>query len=308
MTLGGVELELRQIKYFIEVAKREHVTEAANSLHVAQSAVSRQIAKLEEELGVDLFIREGRNVRLTPIGEVFLKRMEQAIHVIEDAEQVIKEYTDPEKGTIYIGFVSSLALYILPTLISAFRRDYPNVKFKLVQGTYHELKGYVIKGKTNMALLAPVPIQEKRLKGTVLSTENIVALLPVKHPKAKQKSVKLHELRDESFIMFPENYILRDIIVQACEQIGFTPNITFEGDDIDAIKGLVSAGLGISLVPDSTLVENLPRATVIVPVIEPAVTRTIGMIIPKDRELLPTEQIFYEFVIEFFSRLEQFQK
>lgn len=300
-------MELRQIKYFIEVAKREHVTEAANHLHVAQSAVSRQIAKLEEELGVDLFIREGRNVRLTAIGEVYLERMEQALQIIEDAKQVINEYTDPEKGTIYIGFASSLALYILPTVISAFRKAYPNVNFKLVQGNYYELKESVIKGKTNMALLAPVPMQEKRLKGKVLSTEHIVALLPANHPKANQKSLKLHQLRNENFILFPENYILRDIIVKACEQIGFKPTISFEGDDIDAIKGLVSAGLGISLVPESTLVEALPRSTVRIPVKEPIVTRTVGIIIPEDRELLPTEKIFYEFVIDFFSHLERFQ-
>ena len=79
------EMELRQIQYFMEVAKREHVTEAADALHVAQSAVSRQIFNLEAELGVDLFIREGRNVRLTPIGKIFLEHMEEAMNVIENA-------------------------------------------------------------------------------------------------------------------------------------------------------------------------------------------------------------------------------
>jgi LysR family transcriptional activator of glutamate synthase operon len=300
-------MELRQIKYFIEVAKREHVTEAANHLHVAQSAVSRQIAKLEEELGVQLFIREGRNVRLTPIGDIFLEHMEKAMHVIDDAERVIQEFTDPERGTIHIGFVSTLALYILPTLISAFRKEYPDVQFKLTQGSYYELKDYVIKGKTNMALLAPVPMDNKRLIGRVLSTEEIVALLPTNHPKRNQTSLRLTDLRDESFIMFPESYILRHIIVQACEQHGFTPNVSFEGDDIDALKGLVAAGLGVSLVPESSLVDNLPRTTVRIPLIEPTVTRSVGIIIPAERELLPTEKIFYEFVIDFFSRLEGFQ-
>lgn len=300
-------MELRQIKYFIEVAKREHVTDAANHLHVAQSAVSRQIAKLEEELGVSLFIREGRNVRLTPIGEIFLEHMEQAIHVIDDAERVIQEYTDPEKGTIHIGFVSSLALYILPTLISSFRKAYPDVKFKLTQGTYYELKDYVIKGRTNMALLAPVPMDDKRLKGTVLSTEKIVALLPLNHPKAKQTIIGLTELRDESFIMFPESYILRHIIVQACEQQGFVPKVGYEGEDIDALKGLVATGLGISLVPESSLIDHLPRGTVRIPLQAPAITRSVGIVIPRDRELLPTEKLFYEFIKDYFNRLEGFQ-
>src|SRR5690625_2311149 len=109
-----MKMELRQIKYFIEVAQREHVTEAANALHVAQSAVSRQIFNLEEELGVDLFIREGRTVRLTRIGQVFLEHMEKAMNVIDDAKQEVEEYLDPDKGTLQIGFSASLASYILP--------------------------------------------------------------------------------------------------------------------------------------------------------------------------------------------------
>ena len=300
-------MELRQIRYFIEVAKKEHVTEAANSLHVAQSAVSRQIAKLEEELEVDLFIREGRNVRLTPIGEIFLEHMEQALQVIEDAKQVITEYTDPKKGTIHVGFASSLALFIMPTIISTFRKLYPDVQFHFIQGNYRELKDFVIQGKTNMAFLAPFPAHEKRLNGKVLSTERISALLPGGNKLARQKSIKLHQLREENFILFPKNYILRDIIVEACEQVGFQPNITLEGDTIDSLKGFVSAGLGISLIPESALTESIPRSTVRVPIVDPVVTRTVGIIIPEDRELLPTEKVFYEFVVDFFSRLERFQ-
>lgn len=300
-------MELRQILYFIEVAKREHVTRAADSLHVAQSAVSRQLFKLEEELGVDLFIREGRNVRLTPIGRVFLEHMERATHVINDALQVIEEFTDPEQGTIHIGFPSSLATYILPTAISAFREQYPNAKFKLTQGSYYDLKEAVKKGEINLALLAPVPMNETKLIGSVLFTENIVALLPKSHPLANERYIQLNQLRQESFVLFPENYVLRDIIIESCKRAGFAPKVSFEGEDIDSIKGLVSAGLGISLVPEITLVDNVPHAAVRVPVTEPNVTRSVGVVIPSDRQLLPTEKLFYEFLQDFFQRLEKFQ-
>lgn len=301
-------MELRQIRYFIEVAKREHVTEAAHALHVAQSAVSRQIFNLEAELGVDLFIRKGRNVKLTPIGKIFLDHMEQAIHVIEDAKQVIREYTDPERGTIHIGFSSSLASYILPTAISAFRDQYPHVQFELHQGSYHDLQDAVIKGAVNIALVAPVPMEHDQIKGSILFTERIVALLPMNHPLAHLSSIKLNEFRDDSFVLYPSGFILREIIERHCKQIGFQPKVSFEGKDIDAIKGLVSAGLGISLIPEITLVDHLPRATVTVPIIEPEITRTVGMMIPTDRQLLPTEQLFYEFLQDFFARLEKFQK
>lgn len=300
-------MELRQIKYFIEVAKREHVTEAANALHVAQSAVSRALANLEMELGMDLFIREGRNVRLTPIGRIFLEHMQQAVKVIADASQIIEEYTDPERGTVNVGFPSSLATYILPTAISAFRKEYPNVKFQLHQGSYRYLKEAVVRGDINMALLGPVPMDDKKLDGQILFTENVVALLPADHRLAHAKALKLNELRNDAFVLFAKGFVLRDLVENACHQLGFQPNVSFEGEDIDAIKGLVSAGLGVSLVPEITLIENLPRSTVRVPIIEPQVKRSVGMLIPKERELLPTEKLFCQFLHDFFSRLEEFQ-
>ncbi|WHY86277.1 LysR substrate-binding domain-containing protein [Neobacillus novalis] len=300
-------MELRQIQYFIEVAKREHVTEAAHALHVAQSAVSRQIVNLEAELGVDLFIREGRNVKLTPIGSLFLEQMEQAMKLIDNAKREVEEFLDPEKGTIRIGFPSSLAAYILPTCISAFRERYPQVKFQLNQGSYPYLIDGVIKGDFDLALLGPVPKKEKKIKGRTLFTENIVALVPHTHPLASKRILTLSELREDSFVLFPNGFVLREIIVNACNQLGFQPKVSFEGQDIDAIKGLVSAGLGVTLIPEITLIDSLPRSTVKIPITEPNVSRTVGVIIPSERELLPTEKLFYEFLSEFFSILNSFQ-
>lgn len=291
----------------MEVAKREHVTEAAEVLHVAQSAVSRQIFNLEAELGVDLFIREGRSVRLTRIGRIFLEHMEQAVHVIDDARQIIKEYTDPEKGTIHIGFSASLASYILPTAISYFRKEHPHVQFVLNEGPYRELIESVIRGEINMALLGPLPQDEKKIKSSVLFTEDIVALLPSNHPLADRASIKLTELREDPFILFPQGYVLHDVIMEGSLQRGFHPQVAFEGKDLDAIKGLVSAGLGVTLLPEVTLVDNLPRATARVPVVDPSLKRTVGVVIPAERELLPTEKVFFEFIRAFFQRLEHFQ-
>lgn len=301
-------MELRQIKYFIEVAKREHVTEAANALHVAQSAVSRQIFKLEEELGVDLFVRKGRNVKLTTVGKMFLEHMEQAINVIDHAKQVVNEYTDPKRGTIHIGFTSTLAAFILPTVISAFREKYPDVQFKLKQMSHIALKEALLKGDLNVALIAPVPTDEALIDGSVLFSEKIMALLPINHPLASEKAITLRQLKNDMFVLFPEGYVLREMIEEGCLQFGFQPNIAFVGEDIDAIKGFVSAGLGVSCVPEISVVNNVPRATVAIPIVEPKLTRTVGVMIPTDRRLLPTENLFYEFTKAFFLRLEMFQK
>jgi len=294
-------MELRQIKYFIEVARREHITEAADYLHIAQSAVSRQILNLEMELGVRLFIREGRNVRLTPVGRLFLERMEQAIQVIEKAKREIEESLDPKQGTIRIGFPSSMAAYVLPTVVSEFRELYPDVKFQLRQGSYRHLIETVIKGDIDLALLGPVPEGDNRIQGHVLFLENLVALLPSRHPLAGESSIRLQQLSEDTFVLFPKGFVLRTMVDNACQSSGFQARVSFEGEDIDAIKGLVAAGLGVSLVPEITLIDSVPRTTARVPVIEPFVTRTVGVITPADRELLPTEQLFLKFLKQFFA-------
>lgn len=295
-------MEIRQLKYFMEVARREHMTEAAEALHVAQSAVSRQIGNLESELGVALFIRQGRRVRLTPIGRVFLESASQAMKMLDTATREVKEILDPERGTIRISFPISMAAYILPTAISAFREQYPEAKFQLKQATYYELIDLVLDGEYNMALLGAVPMHEEEVEGHILFTERIVALLPINHPLAHEPALKLTQLKDEPFIFLPQGMQLREMLVDACRVQGFDPKVAFEGDDVDALKGLVSASLGISLLPEVTLIDNFPRSTVKVPIIDPSVLRTVGIITPMDRSLLPTEKIFFDFLKDFFSK------
>ncbi|SFJ77367.1 LysR family transcriptional regulator [Thermoflavimicrobium dichotomicum] len=301
-------MELRQLQYFIEVAKREHVTEAAHSLHVAQSAVSRQIANLEAELGVQLFFREGRNVKLTPLGKIFLEHAETALREIEKAKQEIEEFLDPERGCIRIGFPSSLASYVLPTVISAFRAKYPKISFQLRQGTFHFLIDAVVKGEIDIAFIAPVPVEIKEVQGRILFSDKVVALLPANHHLAHYPALRINQLKDESFALFPKGFVLQELVVKACHQMGFEPKVAFEGEDIDAIKGLVATGLAVTLLPEVTLIDSIPRGTVKIPISEPDLSRTVGVIIPKKRNLPPSEQLFYEFITKFFTILDQFSQ
>lgn len=301
------KMELRQLQYFAEVAKREHVTEAAAHLHVAQSAVSLQISKLEDELGVSLFERVGRNVKLTQIGKSFLTHVKKALKELDNAKQHVEEFLDPEQGTIKVGYPTSLASHLLPTIVSAFREKNPKISFHLNQGSYASLIEAVKNGDLDLAFLGPVPTNEADIKGTTLFTESLSALVHIGHPLAKNKSLSLTDLRSDDFVLFPKGYVLRQLVVDACKQAGFSPNITSEGEDMDALKGLVSAGIGMTLLPDSTISESVPRFTVKIPVVDPKVTRTVGIIIPKTREIAPSEKIFYQFVINFFAILEQYK-
>ncbi|WP_249870069.1 LysR family transcriptional regulator [Oceanobacillus saliphilus] len=305
-------MEIRQIQYFMEVAEREHMTDAADAMHVAQSSVSRQILNLENELGVELFIREGRNVKLTPIGKIFLERMKQVMNLMEEAKREVIEYLNPEKGTVRIAFPISMAAYTLPSIIYAFRTRYPEAKFQMSNALYDDLIDGVVKGNFNLAMIAPMPNKNKvkKINGTTLFTENIVALIPHNHPLATKTSIMLQELKNDPFVVLPEGYIFREQVIQACQQAGFSPNIAFEGKDIDALKGLVSASLGVALMPEMTLVDNTPRSTVTIPLsdVSLSLTRTVGVIYPTQRKLLPTEELFYQFLLESYERLNEFRK
>ncbi|WP_077621837.1 LysR family transcriptional regulator [Sediminibacillus massiliensis] len=300
-------MELRQLRYFMEVAEREHVSEAAANLHVAQSAISRQIANLEGELGVELFEREGRNVKLTQIGKVFLKHTRTAMKAIDHAKKQIDEYLDPERGTIKIGFPTSLASHLLPTVISEFKKKYPNIAFQLRQGSYNFLVEAVKNRELDLAFLGPVLSNDPEIDGNILFTENISALLPETHQLAERDSIHLRDLRNEDFVLFPDGFILRKIAMDGCRQAGFTPRISSEGEDLDAIKGLVSAGIGVTLLPESVFSESTPRFTKKLVINTPHLRRTVGIIKPSNRNLAPSERVFYQFVKDFFSMLQQFQ-
>jgi LysR family transcriptional regulator, transcription activator of glutamate synthase operon len=296
-------MELRQLKYFIEVARVEHFSMAAETLHVAQSALSRQIGLLEKELGVELFEREGRNVKLTLIGKLFADQAKVALKAIDNATQLIDEYLDPERGTIRIGFPSSIASSTLPTIISSFKKEHPDVRFHLRQGSYEFLTEGIKKREIDLAFIGPVPDSDPDVHANILFSEDFVALIPETHSLAANGSLSLYQLDRDSFVLFPEGFVLRKIVVDACHQAGFRPIVPFEGEDLDTIKGLVSAGVGVTLLPETTIYENMPSGTIQLKISHPEVKRTVGVIIPKNRQLSPSDELFYEFVLSYFRNI-----
>lgn len=296
----GIVVELRQLQYFIKVARKQHVTQASEELHVAQSAVSRQIHQLEEELRVQLFVQKGRNVQLTPVGRLFLSRIETILMDLERAVSEIHEFLDPEAGEIRIGFPHSLGISLLPSVIANFRQDHPNVKFRLKQGTYSSLIRDVVNGEVDLAFISPFPDKRDQVTGELLLTEELFAVLPPNHILADYQSIRLEQLKNESFVMFSEQYSLRSIVWNACEKAGFLPIIGFEGEETDTIRGLVAAGMGVSLLPEMALTEISPLMPAKVRVTDPPVTRTVGLIRRNEVKLPLVAEVFRRFLLEYF--------
>ncbi|MCM3783113.1 LysR family transcriptional regulator [Neobacillus mesonae] len=294
-------MELRQLQYFLKVAQKEHVTQAAEELHVAQSAVSRQIHHLEEELGIDLFMQKGRNLQLTPVGQLFCKRVEGILKDLDRAVGEVHEFLDPEKGEIRIGFPHSLGIHLIPSVVSEFRKRYPNVKFKFKQGMFPTLIRDVLSAEVDLAFVSPFPEKHDQIAGDVVLTEELFAILPQNHPLAAEESITLDQLKDDKFILFSKGYSLRPIVWHACLEAGFTPRIAFEGEETDTIRGLVAAGMGVSVLPEMALFQTNPLQPARVRIKSPKVTRTIGLIHRSDEKLPLVAQSFRTFLLDYFG-------
>ncbi|WP_438432041.1 LysR family transcriptional regulator [Gorillibacterium sp. sgz500922] len=293
-------MELRQLQYFLKVAKKQHVTQASEELHIAQSAVSRQIHQLEEELGVSLFVQRGRNLQLTSAGKLFLGRVEGIISELDRAVREVQEFLDPAKGEIRIGFPHSLGVSLLPTVVAGFRRIQPEVKFRFRQGTYTSLIRDVVDREIDLAFISPLPDRSDQVSGEWLLTEELHAILPPGHPLAARTEIRLEELADEPFVLFSEAYSLRTIVQDACRKAGFKPRIEFEGEETDTIRGLVAAGMGVSLLPEMALTETVHLQPVKLRVTEPPVTRTVGIIRRSGEALPPVAEGFRRYLTEYF--------
>jgi LysR family transcriptional activator of glutamate synthase operon len=291
-------MELRQLIYFERVARRQHVTQAAEELHIAQSAISRQIHLLESELQVRLFVQKGRNLQLTVAGQLFLKRVESILAELEHAVQEVRNLSDPESGEVRIGFPHSLGVHLVPLMVSRFRVHHPQARFRLLQGSYTSLIRDVEEGIVDLALISPMPEGLEQVTGDLLLSEELFVVLPPNHPLANESGLTLDRLRHEPFVLFSEGYSLRTIVWDACLRAGFTPRISFEGEETDTIRGLVAAGLGVSLLPEMALHTTGDLRPACVPLTGDRVTRSIG-VIRQTKSILPAiTETFRKFLME----------
>jgi DNA-binding transcriptional LysR family regulator len=174
-------MELQQLKYFREVAEQEHVTRAAKKLFVSQSAVSRAITQLEEELGVPLFYRQGRAVALSGCGRSFLEHVIRAQNILESGKRLLSERSGAESGTILLGFLHSLGIEMVPGLVKDYQRKHPKVQFMLVQHSGKMLMEKLIKGGIDLCLSVPGMFEQSGVCWTHLLDQELVIAMPKTH-------------------------------------------------------------------------------------------------------------------------------
>jgi LysR family hydrogen peroxide-inducible transcriptional activator len=241
-------MEMNQLRYVVAVARTGNFSRAAEQCHVSQPSLSQQIQKLEDELGERLFDRMKRQTKLTPHGEVFVRR---AVRILEEAEMAIREASDAKSlvsGALTIGVLPTIAPYLLPETIGAFARKYPGVEIVVQEDTTAQLLKQLTTYEIDFALVSD-PIEDSRFEVRELFAEELLLALPPGHPLTRKRTVPAAALRGERLIVMREGHCLGDQVLGFCEQREMKPTVSFRSAQLETIQALVAAGLGLSLIP-----------------------------------------------------------
>ncbi|MEV8000756.1 LysR family transcriptional regulator [Pseudarthrobacter oxydans] len=232
-----------------ELGRTEHVTETAELLGVPQSTVSRALARASAVVGTELLVRDGRGVRLTPAARTLLPYIEQALTAFKAGLDLVRDESDVVRGRISLSFQHTFGEAALPLLISAFRTRHPGAAFTLSQGARNACLDELASGESDLALTAPVAPPGRNLSSATLYREPLRLVVHHSHPLAAQPSARLADIRADPFVALGPGYGMRSLTDALFREAGYRPRIAFESQDSHTVRGLVSAGLGVSILP-----------------------------------------------------------
>lgn len=239
-------MELDQLRYFLQIAETKNFTRAAELLVVSQPALSRSVQRLEEELGVPLFVRKSRQVELSDAGELFKIRAEQILGLVEDTKAQISD--DGETGRVRIGAIPTIAPYFLPAFLKKFAKQFPKAVAEVYEDTTKNLLHQVSQGEIDFGVLA-LPISEKHLDVEELFEEELLIALPSNHELVDKPQIRLKDIEHLPFVMLDEPHCLSATILSFCRNRSFQPVVVGKTNQLSTVQELVALNHGISMVP-----------------------------------------------------------
>ncbi|GGC56468.1 LysR family transcriptional regulator [Hoyosella rhizosphaerae] len=292
-------MESDELKLFITVAEHGQITAAADALHIAQPTLSRRLRRLEDAVGTELFDRHGKRITLNINGEIYLEHARRAKAELDTARRRIADRANPSQGTVRLGFLHSFGVRMIPGLIREFRAVEPRVRFELSQDAAAVIADNVESGNIDIGIVSPRPISGG-LAWSLLTNQKLSLTVPLGHALATRHTVDLAEAAAEPFITMHKGYGMRRILEELCAAANFEPHITFETSELFTISGMVSAGLGVAIMPIEQT-PLLPEGLVQIPLAGPGATRDVGLIWKSGTALGRPVQAFHQFVIEQFA-------
>lgn len=269
-------MNLRDLEYFVALAKHKHFGRAAEACHVSQPSLSAQIKKLEETLGILLIERSSRRMMLTEAGEEVLRHAQAILAQTEEIREVGRLASDPLSGRFRLGVIPTIAPYLLPALLPALQAAFPSLQLELYEGQTQTISAQLRRGELDALLLA-LPLNDDTFKETELFRERFFVAVPVSHKLAACAHITPRQLRGEHLLLLEDGHCLRDQALEVCALAGASEYQHFRATSLETIRQMVASGAGITLLPEMALQKEEPGVKII-PFKPPAPHRSVGFV------------------------------
>ncbi|MGA2549053.1 MAG: LysR substrate-binding domain-containing protein [Burkholderiaceae bacterium] len=278
-------MTLTELRYIVAVAREHHFGKAAESCFVSQPTLSVAIKKLEDELGVTLFERGSTEVGVTPIGEQIVAQAQRVLEQTAAIKELASQGKDPLKGPLRLGVIYTIGPYLLPEFMPQMITAAPRMPLLLQENFTVKLLDMIKLGELDAAIMA-LPLPESGLVAQPLYDELFVVAVPRDHPWSKRKSIGAEELKNETMLLLGAGHCFRDQVLEVCpELLRFSPNPggiqkTFEGSSLETIRHMVASGIGVTVLPKTSVPKVVPRDSLLryVPFEKPAPDRRVVLV------------------------------
>lgn len=271
-------MNIRDLQYLVALAETKHFGQAALACHVSQPTLSAQLKKLEDELGVMLFERSNKAVRLTPVGERLVAESRQVLQGVQRIKQVAASHKDPFAGPFHLGIIPTLGPYLLPHILCAMQAKFPALKFVVYEHKTEDVLQALRAGKLDAVILA-LPVRLDGLIQYKLFDEPFYVLLPAEHPLAQQKTITQQAIARETLLLLEEGHCLREQALEACDATSEQGSGAYRATSLETLRHIVSLGAGITLLPALAVHASSQLPGVVVrPLAGHVPARTVGML------------------------------
>lgn len=286
-------MTLKQLTYFLEIAKMKNFTKAAANLYISQSALSKTVKAMESELGVQLIDRTVNHFKLTPEGEIFYQKGLIAIKNINSELEDLYGSLGTEKGHITVGIPPVIGTAYFTSIIYKFRNMYPDVELKIIEAGANTIKKWVSEGEVDIGVVI-LPVSNDDFNVIPIVTAENVLLVNKNHPLAQYDEVSFKMLKDERFISLNSTFMLYDQIISLCRISGFEPNIVCESSQWDFITEMVVLDQGVSILPRPILKRYNSDKLKLISLKDPSFSWNIAIILKKDKYISRIIKSFIE--------------
>jgi DNA-binding transcriptional LysR family regulator len=288
-----INYDILDLQAFVAVAERASFRQAAADLFLSQSALSRRIDKLEESLGVRLFERTTRRVQLTNVGETFLVNVRTALAGLEDAVLGIADLAAHRTGTVTCACVPSAVWHFLPEVLTQFSARYPRIRVRVHDESAQDVLNLVLRGEADFGINFS-GAENPEIEFEPVHVESYVLAMRHDHPLARRKVLNWKDTVEERYISVAKSSGNRTVIDAALAGIEKHPVIFCEVNHVSGVLALVEAGLGVAAVPGLSVLPGRPGGIVGVPLANPEIKRTLGLISKRDHSMAPAARTLFD--------------